>query len=166
MGIKAGVEPLELWEAVRQGATGRQRTFISFLPLTYHRTYGLVLISSVLCLSPFARLHYSVHRLLSTHRLFFLFSSPWFHFHTTSRYDHAHPYHNHHPLTLALLSLIFTYLLNLSLPYIDTIKYITCHVYITRNSECMNLAYSLTAFPDFRRKFRESDILRVRHRRS
>ena len=27
MGIKAGVEPLELWEAVRQGATGRQRTF-------------------------------------------------------------------------------------------------------------------------------------------
>src|SRR5262249_56699811 len=26
-GIKAGVEPLELWEAVRQGATGRQRTF-------------------------------------------------------------------------------------------------------------------------------------------
>jgi 3-hydroxyisobutyrate dehydrogenase-like beta-hydroxyacid dehydrogenase len=27
MGIKAGVEPLELWEAVRHGATGRQRTF-------------------------------------------------------------------------------------------------------------------------------------------
>jgi 3-hydroxyisobutyrate dehydrogenase-like beta-hydroxyacid dehydrogenase len=27
MGIKAGVPPLELWEAVRQGATGRQRTF-------------------------------------------------------------------------------------------------------------------------------------------
>jgi 3-hydroxyisobutyrate dehydrogenase len=27
MGIKAGVAPLELWEAVRQGATGRQRTF-------------------------------------------------------------------------------------------------------------------------------------------
>jgi 3-hydroxyisobutyrate dehydrogenase-like beta-hydroxyacid dehydrogenase len=27
MGIKAGVEPLELWQAVRQGATGRQRTF-------------------------------------------------------------------------------------------------------------------------------------------
>jgi 3-hydroxyisobutyrate dehydrogenase len=27
MGVKAGVEPLELWEAVRQGATGRQRTF-------------------------------------------------------------------------------------------------------------------------------------------
>ena len=27
MGIKAGVEPLELSEAVRQGATGRQRTF-------------------------------------------------------------------------------------------------------------------------------------------
>lgn len=27
LGIKAGVEPLELWEAVRQGATGRQRTF-------------------------------------------------------------------------------------------------------------------------------------------
>ena len=26
MGSKAGVEPLELWEAVRQGATGRQRT--------------------------------------------------------------------------------------------------------------------------------------------
>src|SRR6202521_1800465 len=27
MGIKAGVDPLELWEAVRQGATGRQRPF-------------------------------------------------------------------------------------------------------------------------------------------
>jgi hypothetical protein len=27
MGIKAGIEPLDLWEAVRQGATGRQRTF-------------------------------------------------------------------------------------------------------------------------------------------
>jgi 3-hydroxyisobutyrate dehydrogenase len=27
MGVKAGVEPLELWEAVRQGATGRQRSF-------------------------------------------------------------------------------------------------------------------------------------------
>src|SRR5262249_58275486 len=27
MGIKAGVEPLDLWAAVRQGATGRQRTF-------------------------------------------------------------------------------------------------------------------------------------------
>jgi 3-hydroxyisobutyrate dehydrogenase-like beta-hydroxyacid dehydrogenase len=27
MGIKAGVEPIELWEAVRQGATGRVRTF-------------------------------------------------------------------------------------------------------------------------------------------
>jgi 3-hydroxyisobutyrate dehydrogenase len=27
MGVKAGVAPLELWEAVRQGATGRQRTF-------------------------------------------------------------------------------------------------------------------------------------------
>ncbi len=27
MGIKAGVEPLDLWEAVRQGATGRARTF-------------------------------------------------------------------------------------------------------------------------------------------
>jgi len=27
MGIKAGVAPLELWEAVRQGATGRARTF-------------------------------------------------------------------------------------------------------------------------------------------
>ena len=27
MGIKAGVDPLELWEAVRQGATGRVRTF-------------------------------------------------------------------------------------------------------------------------------------------
>src|SRR4029077_2710640 len=26
MGIKAGVEPLDLWEAVRQGATGRART--------------------------------------------------------------------------------------------------------------------------------------------
>jgi 3-hydroxyisobutyrate dehydrogenase-like beta-hydroxyacid dehydrogenase len=27
VGIKAGVEPLALWEAVRQGATGRRRTF-------------------------------------------------------------------------------------------------------------------------------------------
>jgi 3-hydroxyisobutyrate dehydrogenase len=27
MGIKAGVEPLALWQAVRQGAVGRQRTF-------------------------------------------------------------------------------------------------------------------------------------------
>ena len=27
MGVKAGVEPLALWEAIRQGATGRQRTF-------------------------------------------------------------------------------------------------------------------------------------------
>src|SRR5947207_166846 len=38
MGIKAGVEPLELWEAVRQGATGRQRTFDrlgKFLSSTY-----------------------------------------------------------------------------------------------------------------------------------
>ena len=27
MGVKAGVEPLALWEAIRQGATGRNRTF-------------------------------------------------------------------------------------------------------------------------------------------
>jgi 3-hydroxyisobutyrate dehydrogenase-like beta-hydroxyacid dehydrogenase len=27
LGVKAGVEPVELWEAVRYGATGRQRTF-------------------------------------------------------------------------------------------------------------------------------------------
>jgi 3-hydroxyisobutyrate dehydrogenase len=27
MGVKAGVEPLALWQAVRQGAAGRQRTF-------------------------------------------------------------------------------------------------------------------------------------------
>jgi len=27
MGVKAGVEPLALWQAVRQGAGGRQRTF-------------------------------------------------------------------------------------------------------------------------------------------
>jgi 3-hydroxyisobutyrate dehydrogenase len=27
MGVKAGVEPVALWEAIRQGATGRQRTF-------------------------------------------------------------------------------------------------------------------------------------------
>src|SRR5262245_17989207 len=27
MGIKGGVEPLALWEAVRSGASGRQRTF-------------------------------------------------------------------------------------------------------------------------------------------
>src|SRR5271157_4695401 len=27
MGVKAGLEPLQLWEAIRQGALGRQRTF-------------------------------------------------------------------------------------------------------------------------------------------
>jgi 3-hydroxyisobutyrate dehydrogenase len=39
MGVKAGVDPLTLWEAVRQGALGRMRTFDSlanhFLPNTY-----------------------------------------------------------------------------------------------------------------------------------
>ena len=39
MGVKAGVDPLTLWEAVRQGALGRMRTFDSlanhFLPGTY-----------------------------------------------------------------------------------------------------------------------------------
>jgi len=39
MGIKAGVEPLALWEAVRSGASGRQRTFDRlydrFLPNKY-----------------------------------------------------------------------------------------------------------------------------------
>jgi 3-hydroxyisobutyrate dehydrogenase len=39
MGIKAGVEPLALWRAVRQGATGRRRTFDTlvdkFLPGQY-----------------------------------------------------------------------------------------------------------------------------------
>lgn len=39
MGVKAGVEPLALWEAVRQGALGRMRTFDGlvnqFLPNTY-----------------------------------------------------------------------------------------------------------------------------------
>src|SRR5262245_38652420 len=39
MGIKAGVEPLALWKAVRQGATGRRRTFDTlvdkFLPGKY-----------------------------------------------------------------------------------------------------------------------------------
>lgn len=39
MGVKAGVEPLALWEAVRQGALGRMRTFDSltnhFLPGVY-----------------------------------------------------------------------------------------------------------------------------------
>jgi len=39
MGIKAGVEPLALWKAVRQGASGRRRTFDrlmdKFLPGTY-----------------------------------------------------------------------------------------------------------------------------------
>jgi 3-hydroxyisobutyrate dehydrogenase-like beta-hydroxyacid dehydrogenase len=39
MGVKAGVEPLALWEAVRQGATGRRRAFDrladKFLPGTY-----------------------------------------------------------------------------------------------------------------------------------
>jgi 3-hydroxyisobutyrate dehydrogenase len=39
MGVKAGVEPLALWKAVRQGATGRRRTFDGlmdkFLPGQY-----------------------------------------------------------------------------------------------------------------------------------
>ena len=39
VGVKAGVEPLALWEAVRDGATGRRRTFDGlidqFLPGTY-----------------------------------------------------------------------------------------------------------------------------------
>ena len=39
MGVKAGVDPLALWKAVRQGATGRRRTFDGlmdkFLPGTY-----------------------------------------------------------------------------------------------------------------------------------
>ena len=39
LGIKAGVEPLALWEAVRTGASGRQRTFDRlydrFLPNKY-----------------------------------------------------------------------------------------------------------------------------------
>src|SRR5260221_1439301 len=39
MGVKAGVEPLALWEAVRQGAAGRRRTFDAlidhFLPGKY-----------------------------------------------------------------------------------------------------------------------------------
>ena len=41
MGIKAGVEPLALWEAVRQGVLGRRRTFDGminqFLPGTYEK---------------------------------------------------------------------------------------------------------------------------------
>ena len=39
MGVKAGVEPLALWKAIRQGATGRRRTFDGlmdkFLPGTF-----------------------------------------------------------------------------------------------------------------------------------
>jgi 3-hydroxyisobutyrate dehydrogenase-like beta-hydroxyacid dehydrogenase len=39
LGVKAGVEPLALWEAVRQGAAGRRLTFDAlvdqFLPGTY-----------------------------------------------------------------------------------------------------------------------------------
>jgi len=39
MGVKAGVDPLTLWEAVRQGALGRMRTFDGlinqFLPGVY-----------------------------------------------------------------------------------------------------------------------------------
>ncbi len=39
LGVKAGVEPLALWKAVRQGASGRRRTFDTlvdkFLPGTY-----------------------------------------------------------------------------------------------------------------------------------
>lgn len=32
MGVKAGLEPLELWRAIRQGAVGRRRTFDSMAP--------------------------------------------------------------------------------------------------------------------------------------
>ena len=39
MGVKAGVDPLDLWEAVRQGVLGRRRTFdgliSQFLPGNY-----------------------------------------------------------------------------------------------------------------------------------
>ena len=39
MGVKAGVDPLTLWQAVRQGAQGRRRTFDGlvdqFLPGTF-----------------------------------------------------------------------------------------------------------------------------------
>jgi 3-hydroxyisobutyrate dehydrogenase len=39
LGVKGGVEPLALWEAVRSGAAGRRRTFDAlidqFLPSTY-----------------------------------------------------------------------------------------------------------------------------------
>src|SRR5262245_63356755 len=40
LGVKGGVEPLALWEAVRTGAVGRRRTFDGlidqFLPGAYH----------------------------------------------------------------------------------------------------------------------------------
>src|SRR5258708_9369839 len=40
LGVKAGVEPLALWQAVRQGAAGRRLTFAGlidhFLPAKHH----------------------------------------------------------------------------------------------------------------------------------
>jgi 3-hydroxyisobutyrate dehydrogenase len=39
LGVKAGVEPLALWEAVRQGAAGRQRTFDRMPQQFFRGTY-------------------------------------------------------------------------------------------------------------------------------
>jgi 3-hydroxyisobutyrate dehydrogenase-like beta-hydroxyacid dehydrogenase len=48
MGVKAGAEPLALWEAVRQGALGRRRTFDQlidqFLPGTYDDAHAALRI--------------------------------------------------------------------------------------------------------------------------
>ena len=39
LGVKAGVEPLALWRALRQGATGRARTFDRLAEQFLHGTY-------------------------------------------------------------------------------------------------------------------------------
>lgn len=56
MGVKAGVEPLALWEAVRQGAVGRRRTYDGmidqFLPGQYDKAdFGLPLAHKDVLLS-------------------------------------------------------------------------------------------------------------------
>ena len=47
MGVKARVEPLALWEALRQGAIGRSRTFDDWLTISFR-------VSATLRISPYA----------------------------------------------------------------------------------------------------------------
>ena len=46
MGVKAGVPPLELWDAIRQGAGGRRRTFDSLFRRISCRTSSIRRLSS------------------------------------------------------------------------------------------------------------------------